>query len=121
MRRRTICKYLVAFGLSVAVTGLLPAADRSPSAKWERAIKTFEAADKQRCRAPGAVLFIGASSIRFWKTLAADFPQYHVLNRGFGGSHIADCTAFADRIVIPYRPSVIVLHAGGNDLAGAGK
>jgi lysophospholipase L1-like esterase len=66
------------------------------------------------------VLFIGSSSIRFWKTLQADFPQYRVLNRGFGGSHIADCTHFAERIVIPYRPSVIILHAGSNDLA-AGK
>jgi lysophospholipase L1-like esterase len=119
MRRRTFCKAVVV-GLSVAVTRFLPAADRSPSAKWERAIKTFEAADKQSPPAPGAVLFIGASSIRRWKTLAADFPRYRVLNRGFGGSEISDCTAFADRIVIPYRPSVIVLHAGGNDLA-AGK
>jgi lysophospholipase L1-like esterase len=49
--------------------------------------------------------------------LAEDFPQYNVINRGFGGSTIADCTCFADRIVIPYRPSVIILHAGSNDLS----
>jgi lysophospholipase L1-like esterase len=117
--RRTFCKTLIAV-LAFVTAGLLPAADRSESAKWHRAIEAFEAADKRSPPAPGAVLFVGSSSIRFWKTLPADFPQDHVLNRGFGGSHIADCTAFADRIVIPYRPSVIILHAGANDLA-AGK
>jgi lysophospholipase L1-like esterase len=119
MLRRTFCKTLIAAS-AVVSAGFLPAADRLGSAKWQRAIEVFEAADRRSPPAPGAVLFVGSSSIRFWKTLPADFPQYHVLNRGFGGSHVADCTAFADRIVIPYRPSVIILHAGSNDLA-AGK
>ena len=58
--------------------------------------------------------------IRLWKTLAQDFPEYKVLNRGFGGCQIADCTYYADRIVVPYKPRLIVLRAGGNDIA-AGK
>jgi len=41
-----------------------------------------------------------------------------VINRGFGGSEIADSTFFVDRIVIPYRPKMVVLYAGDNDLAG---
>ena len=117
MRRRQFCKTLLA-GFALAMGTCLPAADRAGSARWERAIKTFEASDKRSPTAPGGVLFVGASSIRFWKTLAADFPAYRVINRGFGGSQIADTTAYADRIVIPYRPSVIVLHSGSNDLAG---
>ena len=51
-----------------------------------------------------------------WKTLAQDFPQHRVLNRGFGGSEIADSVHFADRIVLPYEPRMVVLYAGGNDL-----
>ena len=43
-----------------------------------------------------------------------------MINRGFGGSEIADSVSFADRIVIPYRPKLIVLQAGGNDI-NAGK
>jgi hypothetical protein len=82
MLRRVFCKtFLVTLAL---VVGSLPAADHSGSAKWERTIAAFEAADKKLPPAPGAVLFVGSSSIRFWKTLAADFPQYPVLNRGFG-------------------------------------
>ena len=40
-----------------------------------------------------------------------------VINRGFGGSEIADSTRYADRIVIPYHPRQIVMYAGDNDLA----
>ncbi|HEX4645882.1 MAG TPA: SGNH/GDSL hydrolase family protein, partial [Verrucomicrobiae bacterium] len=67
-----------------------------------------------------AILFVGSSTIRFWKTLAQDFPDLKVINRGFGGSHLSDSTFFADRIVIPYQPKTIFLYAGDNDLA-AGK
>jgi lysophospholipase L1-like esterase len=115
LRRTTASLVLAAFALVIG--SFLPAADRRQSGKWERAIEAFEAADKKSPPAPGAVLFIGSSSIRYWKTLQADFPNYRVLNRGFGGSHIADSTHFADRIVFPYKPSAIILHAGSNDLA----
>jgi len=119
MMRRSVCTVLLA-AFSLLVARPLLAADAPSSKRWERDVRAFEAADKTSPPPKGAVLFIGSSSIRLWKSLAKDFPQYNVINRGFGGSQIADSTFYADRIVIPYRPSVIILHAGGNDLA-AGK
>ncbi len=92
----------------------------SPSAKWEKDIQAFEAADKKSPPPEGAVLFIGASTIRLWNTLAKDFPDQKVINRGFGGSEIADSTYYVDRIVVPYKPRMILLRAGGNDI-NAGK
>jgi lysophospholipase L1-like esterase len=89
-------------------------------ARWEKDIAAYEAQDKTNPPAKGQVLFIGSSTIRRWTTLAQDFPEHKVLNRGFGGSQIADATQFADRIVIPYAPRAIFLRAGGNDL-NAGK
>ena len=86
-------------------------------AQWRGEIAAFEAADRAQPPAPGAVLFIGSSSIRLWTTLAGDFPERHTINRGFGGSEIDDATHFADRIVAPYRPSAIVMYAGDNDIA----
>ena len=83
---------------------------------WESEIKAFEDADSKATAERGAVLFIGSSSIRLWKSLAEDFPSTKVINRGFGGSHIEDSTYYADRIVIPYRPRLIVLYAGDNDI-----
>ena len=88
------------------------------SSRWEKYIARFEAADKKQMPQPDGVLFIGSSSIRMWKTLEQDFPGLPVINRGFGGSQIADSNHFAGRIVHPYKPRQIVLYAGDNDVAG---
>jgi lysophospholipase L1-like esterase len=85
-------------------------------ARWEKAIRAFEEADQELPPPKGAVLFVGSSTIRRWTTLARDFPEHDVINRGFGGACIADCTEFADRIIFPYQPSTIVFRAGGDDL-----
>ena len=48
------------------------------------------------------VLFTGSSSIRMWSSLQADFPNYNIVNRGFGGSQLADSLRYADSIVTAY-------------------
>jgi lysophospholipase L1-like esterase len=88
--------------------------------KWEKEISAYEASDKTNPPPKGALLFIGSSTVRLWKTLPQDFPNAKVINRGFGGSQIVDSTHFAERIIFPYKPSRIFFRAGGNDLA-AGK
>jgi lysophospholipase L1-like esterase len=85
-------------------------------AKWEKEIAAFEQQDRESPPPKNAIVFVGSSSIRLWSTLAEDFPHHRVLNRGFGGSEIADSVHFADRIVIPYAPRMVVLYAGGNDI-----
>jgi lysophospholipase L1-like esterase len=91
-----------------------PVAD--PFAKWEKEISAFEAKDRENPPPRNAIVFVGSSSIRKWTTLAEDFPHHQVINRGFGGSQIIDSVHFADRIVLPYEPRMIVLYAGGNDI-----
>lgn len=85
-------------------------------ARWEKSISAYEAMDRTQPPPEGGVLFIGSSTIRLWKTLDKDFPGHQVINRGFGGSEIADSTYFAERIIFPYEPRMIVLRAGGNDI-----
>ena len=89
-------------------------------AKWEKAIAAFEQADKANPPPQNAILFIGSSTIVRWGTLAADFPEHKVINRGFGGNQIIDSTHYAERMIFPYKPRQIFLRAGGNDL-NAGK
>lgn len=112
-------------GLTVTALGLLWLAGLSVSwaapatnefTRWEKDIAAFEASDKTNPPPKGAILFIGSSSIRMWKSLAQDFPQHQVINRGFGGSQVADSTYFAERIALPYEPRLIVIYAGGNDI-----
>lgn len=85
-------------------------------ARWEKAIAAFEASDKENPPPKGATLFVGSSSIRLWK-LEDSFPNQKAINRGFGGSQIADSVHFADRIVLKHRPKTIVFYAGDNDIA----
>ena len=84
-------------------------------------INAFQKADQQHMPHTGAVLFMGSSSIRLWTTLAQDFSEIPVVNRGFGGSLIQESTRYADRIAIPYKPKIIILCAGTNDLAYGNK
>ena len=93
---------------------------KAPALPFEQAIKAFEESDKTNRPPKNAILFIGSSSIRLWKTVAQDFSEYKVINRGFGGSQIADSVRYTERIVLPYKPKAIVFYAGDNDLA-AGK
>lgn len=102
---------------SQAPAAVEPHAPRAFSAE----IEAFVAADRATPPPPCQVLFVGSSSIVKWKgTLAVDMAPLGTINRGFGGSQIADVNDWFDAIVAPYAPSVIVFYAGENDL-DAGK
>lgn len=114
-------KHLLGCALVIGACATAPdPAPRVPaevsSAAWEADIARFVAEDAAAPPPRGAVLFVGSSSIRMWHTLAADFPGVPVINRGFGGSELRDSTWYADRIIAPYAPRLIVLYAGDNDL-----
>ncbi len=123
----TLLSCTVLFTASSACSQTRPASQSRPAsrpadsgdrnfARWEKDIAAYEASDRTAPPPRGGVLFIGSSTIRLWKTLDKDFPDQRVINRGFGGSEIIDSTHFAERIIFPYEPKMIVLRAGGNDL-----
>jgi lysophospholipase L1-like esterase len=91
----------------------------NPAERWEETIRQFEQWDRKNTFPSDAVLFVGSSSIRLWPTREC-FEEFAVINRGFGGSQISDVNYFGGRIVLPYKPKVIVFYAGDNDVA-AGK
>lgn len=92
----------------------------APASPFESEIRYFEDGDRGIKPKRSRIVFTGSSSIRLWETLAKDFPRQSVLNRGFGGSHISDVIHYADRIVVPHKPPLVVVYAGGNDI-DAGK
>ncbi|MDV3310687.1 MAG: GDSL-type esterase/lipase family protein [Cyclobacteriaceae bacterium] len=98
------------------LTVSLYAQTEGPS-RWEETIRGFEQADRANPPQSGGVLFTGSSSIALWKDLASYFPEYRVLNRGFGGSNFSDLLYYAERIIIPYKPSKIFVYEGDNDIA----
>src|ERR1700690_91080 len=76
---------------------------RQDSSKWEPEIAAFEASDRTNPPPKGCIVFVGSSSIRLWSTLQIDFPGLPVVNRGFGGSEIADSVNLAERIITKYQ------------------
>ena len=83
---------------------------------WADEINKLTAADAATPPPAHAVVFVGSSSIRLWQSLAQDFPGIATINRGFGGSELADSVFYEDRLVLAYRPRLVVLFAGTNDL-----
>ena len=110
---------LAACASAPTVESAPPAAALAPlpaAAPFRDEILRFAELDRESPPPQCPVLFIGSSSIRLWQTLAEDMAPLPVLNRGFGGSSIADANYYFDRIVAPYRPRAIVFYAGENDL-----
>ncbi len=92
--------------------------DPDDPARWESDIAAFEALDKATVPPENALVFIGSSSIKLWESLAEDMAPMPVIQRGFGGSKLADATHYIDRIITPYAPRAVVIFSGSNDIAG---
>ena len=94
------------------------AAAQPPAAgPWEAEVAAFEARDRAMPPPEGEIVFVGSSSIRLWDTQKY-FPDLKVINRGIIGSRLSDAVRYADRLVIPYKPRLVVVYAGDNDIYG---
>jgi lysophospholipase L1-like esterase len=88
------------------------------SARWQSSLDAFAAADRVSAPAQGGVVFVGSSSIRLWTNLENSFDEHPtVVKRGFGGSQLRDCVDLVDQLVLSYKPKLVVVYAGENDLA----
>ena len=83
---------------------------------YEEEIRQLEKRLATEKSANGHVVFYGSSSIRLWSSLSTDFPDKQPLNAGFGGSTLAACTWYFERLIVPLNPKSLVFYAGDNDL-----
>ncbi|MYD44528.1 MAG: hypothetical protein F4W90_11650 [Gammaproteobacteria bacterium] len=116
---RTIRLILIVLALCSGVVYIAQTIEESRE-RWEETIKGFESADQANPPPQNAILFVGSSSIVFWRSLAADMAPLTVINRGFGGSQMFELNMYRDRIVTPYKPRAVLVYEGDNDVA-AGK
>lgn len=66
------------------------------------------------------ILFTGSSSIKMWKDISDYYPEYHILNTGFGGSQTSDLLHYVDELILNYQPKKVFIYEGDNDIS-AGK
>lgn len=81
-------------------------------------IAAFKKQDSLSFPGTGKILFVGSSSFAFWKDVQQYFPEYSIINRGFGGSSLTDLIRYAPDVIFPYKPKQIVIYCGENDFAG---
>ena len=106
-------KQILALLSFLFITGNLYSQQQQP---FGEEIHQFRKLDSQQVE-KDIILFTGSSSIRMWENLQQSFPDYKVLNRGFGGSTLADLDLYLPDIVFPYQPKQIVIYSGENDIA----
>ena len=116
MRKLFLTLFLAAASITIGAQQPALQPPQDPN-RWEPAIQKFEEQDTLTPPAKGGIVFIGASSIVRWN-LAESFPDLKdAINRGFGGSEMADSAKYAARVVVPYAPRTVVLYPGENDIA----
>lgn len=108
-------QFLIPAAIAAFVLSPALAQNRQGPERWEEDIAAFEEADRDEAPATGGIVFVGSSSIRRWD-LEKWFPDLKLINRGFGGSQIADSTHYSDRFIAPLQPKTVVIYAGDNDL-----
>jgi len=106
----------LALGGASALSAQVADPDPSRFTEYFDDIATYDA---ENSAPENPIVFVGSSSINFWRT-AQYFPQFPVVNRGFGGSQASDATYWVEKAVLKYHPSVVVYYEGDNDVS-AGK
>jgi lysophospholipase L1-like esterase len=108
---------------AAAASTAAPAAAPPPPAtreellhRYEADFTRFDAEDAAHPPARGGIVFTGSSSIRMWPDPTGDFGAGPILNRGFGGSTMAEVRELLPRVALGYAPRLLVLYAGDNDL-----
>ena len=77
--------------------------------RFENTIENFRRFDKRNTLAKDPILFVGSSSIVFWET-ANSFPEYPVINRGFGGASLPEVIYYYDDVIKKHAPSMMVVY-----------
>ncbi len=62
------------------------------------------------------VVFAGSSSIRMWEDVQSYFPDYNVINNGFGGSQFSNLLYFYDEVILKSKPEILFIYEGDNDI-----
>jgi lysophospholipase L1-like esterase len=82
-----------------------------------REIEAFQQLDKTSMPPKNGIVFYGSSSIRKWVDAEQHFKEFQVINRGFGGSTLAQASDYLKYLVFPYKPREVVIYSGENDIA----
>ena len=82
-------------------------------------IEAFKKQDVANPPPQHAIVFAGSSSFTKWTDVQSYFPDFKIINRGFGGSTLPDLIRYTDDVITNYHPKQVVIYCGENDLASS--
>ncbi|MBL0146387.1 MAG: G-D-S-L family lipolytic protein [Chitinophagaceae bacterium] len=91
----------------------------SKAQPYAKEIAAFKKQDSISFPAKNAILFVGSSSFTKWTDVQSYFPNFTIVNRGFGGSSLPDLIRYQNDIIYPYLPKQIIIYCGENDIAAS--
>ena len=80
-------------------------------------IRQFQEKDSISMPPKNGIVFVGSSSLRMWSDLEQTFKSYNAINRGFGGSELANANDYIQELVLVHEPRQVVIYSGENDVA----
>ena len=83
--------------------------------RFEKSVLAYEAADATAPAQRNAILWLATRSSSAGRR-CEDLAGYNVINRGVDSFQSPDLLDYTDRLVLRYKPRMIVLHIGGNDV-----
>jgi lysophospholipase L1-like esterase len=114
MNRNLMYKLALLAAMTLLFSAPIYAQDSRPF--WGE-ILSFQHQDSISMPANNGIVFYGSSSIRKWVNAERDFKDLQVINRGFGGSTLAQASDYLNYLVFPYQPREVVIYSGENDIA----
>lgn len=113
-------RYFLGLSLILLLThcapNLKPYQEKAKS--WEKEVAQLEIKDKTESYPENALLCIGSSSFRLWKSIQEDMAPYTCINRGYGGAKFTDLAFYTDRLIAPHSYQGVMVFVA-NDITGA--
>jgi len=102
--------------LSFVFLGFLQTNAQDPN-RFKNDVEQLSSAEYNFPTTKQLAVFTGSSSIRMWKDVADRFPEYNVINNGFGGSQFSDLIYFYEELITKQTPDILFIYEGDNDIA----
>lgn len=113
MKQKINLKLIV---LAILLFGVLSANAQDPNRFKEQVDRLFNK-EYDFSQNKKLLVFTGSSSVAMWKDVQDYFPEYNVINNGFGGSHFSDLIYFYDKLILKRQPEILFIYEGDNDIA----
>lgn len=95
---------------------VLPVILSKTNADFAAEIRDFELMDREFVPKKGGIVFAGTTAIRSCVNIADRLIDYPIVQRGLTESETSHLIYFADKIIIPYRPSILFIYEGEDDM-----